>query len=519
MIHSYGKQTWIASKGNLPVKADGLPVFLAGSKSPNVMSGEIVVFNPDTNLTVTAASIPNQSKVVVAVGVGADNEVATTLRFLGDGFDLCKDSIDALVTPPVCGTPQVVDIFFDGTQCKSTYGFNILLDDYVVRSNNPQNDRAIYPFVETNPCGSNCTCTTEASCDELMCKFIDSINGKENSDARSIAIFQNGGNSKQYQPFRAARIWNIDDSIQTFDLTPDSGDCSNCTFVPAITGIKIDGVLTAFTGTTAIVGSDTVTLIGQLPRVVDLMNKALEATGGYAHMSRSINGCCSYCIEVTTCAGAILLDSGSDPDISPASTANAFHTAFVNEATCVTCDSADTEVTPTCGIRLYVDPLTVDCLCDLPPNITPPMNYYRKIEVTSVGDWDCADFYTREVSAQTLDEGFGFYYQDREHYQDNGGIGRGYRMGNTHRGEIGLPDAHSRSTNATTIKCKDSYCVYNIEWSHPKVGRFSNSLTRNNKDLVTVLVPSADSTTKTSWETFLAQLHVIGTCISQDVTC
>ena len=61
--------------------------------------------------------------------------------------------------------------------------------------------------------------------------------------------------------------------------------------------------------------------------------------------------------------------------------------------------------------------------------------------------------------------------------------------------------------------------MYNIEWSHPKVGRFSNSLTRNNKDLVTVLVPSADSTTKTSWETFLAQLHVIGTCISQDVTC
>lgn len=98
MGNSFAKQTYIATKGNLAVKAAGLPVFTAGSKKPNVMSGELVVFNPDTNLTVAAGSIPTETKVVVAVGVGPDNQIANTLRYIGDGINLCEDKVEALVT-------------------------------------------------------------------------------------------------------------------------------------------------------------------------------------------------------------------------------------------------------------------------------------------------------------------------------------------------------------------------------------------------------------------------------------
>lgn len=62
------------------------------------MSGELVVFNPDTNLTVAAGSIPTETKVVVAVGVGPDNQIANTLRYIGDGINLCEDKVEALVT-------------------------------------------------------------------------------------------------------------------------------------------------------------------------------------------------------------------------------------------------------------------------------------------------------------------------------------------------------------------------------------------------------------------------------------
>lgn len=518
MGNSFAKQTYIATKGNLAVKAAGLPVFTAGSKKPNVMSGELVVFNPDTNLTVAAASIPTETKVVVAVGVGPDNQIADTLRYFGDGINLCEDKVEALVTTPVCGTPQVVDVFFDGTKCRKGYGFNVLLDDYMVRSNNPQNDYAMYPFAVINPCGTNCDCNDTESCDKLVCAFVDAVNGKVNDDARSISIFQNKKTGNQYQPFRAARLWNSSASIKKFVLTPDNTECSGCTSVPAITGISIDGDETEFTATTATVDATVVTLVGQLERVIQLINEALAPTGGYAHLSRSINGCCGYTIEITTCADVIEFLSGEDANIEATTETNPF-TTFTTADVCAGCDSGDTVASPTCGMRFYIDPLTVDCLCDFPPNITPPMNYFRTIKVTPTGDWGCGEFYTREASAQVLDEGFGYYYKDREHFQDNGGIGRGYRMSNTHRGEIGLPDQYSRSTNATTIKCKDAYCVYNMLWTRRHDDRFANAVRRTTTENVTVLVPSGDSTTKTSWETFLAQLHTVGTCVTQDITC
>lgn len=514
------RETYIATHGDYAVKAAGEAIFIAGKnrqgRNLNVKAGEIVVFDPTANVTIAAADIPSKEKVVVAVGVGNKGEMATDLRYLGgDGFNLCKDSIEALVTTPVCGTPQVLDVFFDGTKCQAGYAFQILLDDYIVRSNYPQNDRMAFTYNEINPCGSDCSCTTEDSCEELVCKFVDAINKKTTEDdARNLVRFQNRDDSHQYQPFSAAMLYNVEDSIKTFCLTPEDSDCENCSTLPAITGILIGDEETEFVGTT--IGDYTTP--GQLELVVDLINDALAPTGGRAHLVKSIGKCCGYCIEISSCETTIELLSGDDANITGTGS-NAFDNVAANAAVCSSCDSADTQITATCGFRLYAHPLSVKCSCEYPPNDNIPFTYHRSIEVQPLNDWGCQTFYVLESTAQIEPEGFGFFYQDREHYQHNGGVGRDYHYSNTHRGQISLPDQYSRSTNATTIDCEETYCVYNLRWIKSALGKNSNALTRSNTAWTFVLIPYGDDVTKASWETFLAELHTIGTCVTQDITC
>lgn len=521
MIHSYAKQSVVATKGNYPIKGAGVAVFTKGQKSPNVMTGELVVYDPDTGLTIASGSISTQSKVVVAVGVGKEGHIADTLRPIGDGRDLCGDRFEALVTSPVCGSPQVVDVFFDGTQCRKSYGFNLLLDDYVVRSNNPQNDRAIYPVVVTNPCGSECTCD-EASCESLVCKFVDAVNGEGDSDAdvRNIAIFQNRDDSHQYRPFKAVRLWDSATGIQTFELSLTKDACGNCSYLTPITGVTVgEGSPVSFTNTTVTVDGDHYTLVSQLPNLINQLNAVLKPKGGYAYVKKGIGGCCDYCIEISTCEGAVVFTTQSG-SLEAEDAVNPFSEGFTKGAICPSCDASSSTINPTCGFRIYVDPLDVECLCDFPPNDNIPFTYSRTIEITPTGDWECADFFVKEACAQVLDEGFGFYYKDREHFQNNGGIGRNYRYSNTMRGEIGLPDAYSRSAQAAkTVDCHETYCVYNIVWSHDRKEKFSNALQRTNREMSTVLIPAGDTTTKTAWETYLAQLVNIGACTTQDISC
>ncbi len=497
---SFNRLTYLATSGNRPVKAAGEQVYTATGL--NVYAGELAVFNPRTGLTVAAADVLNQERVSIAVGVGQSGHLATSLRFLaGEDFDLCSAKISADVSRPECAVPQVKDVFFDCTKCDETYTLEINLDDSLVRSRYNVNERAKYIYTAATECGGCDDCETTAECATVRDAILDQINFNFSDNPLNLVYFQRRDPSQQYQPFRALPLYNASNSLKEYCFEYDNGTCENCVSIAdGIGGISIDGEVTTFTGT--LVGTDT--LKSQLTNVIDQINAALKAaSAGRAHLTTGLHNCCGACIQLSSDATILLLNNAGGT-ITPSAQSNPFTVAGT---------------TLTCGFRIVVDPITVECLCDWPPNLPVPNYYGRTVEVEKVGNgWVKDNFEVFDAQNQVLPEGFGYFYQDRERYQHNGGSGRDYRYSNRRVGIIGLPDRHSRDSN-TTIVCDEVYCVYNILSTATKNLRFNNAFSVSNTDASWVLIPSGDTTTRTSWETYLDELNKNGLCITSSVTC
>ena len=520
-MSNYNRHTFLATVGNLPVKAAGEKVILDGDDVWNVLGGELLVWDKKRNITLGVADIATATDIAIAVGQGSPGELASDLLHIaGEDINLCKGSLCTKVTKPSCGVPQVLDIFFDCTKCNDVYTIAFHLDDSRIRSQYNFNDKAEYVFTIPTSCCSCADCDPEHNCEEVACAFIDAINGKVQRDPKKITYFQKANLASQYQPFTASRIFNKPNSRKIFCLAPTDTDCKDCAHLPGITGIEIDGVVTPFTYTTK-PGDPTITLHGQMERVVAQANAAIEKVGGGAYLTPGSRPCCPYNITVNTCADVVRFIVAGAP-VEPCEQLNPF-SAQVTESVCKGCGATPTEVNLNCGFSILVDPLEVPCDCKYPPNEAVPNYYGRTLEPSFAGDgWVCHNHYWTVAQEQSLPSGYGYFYQDKAHYgQHNGGTGRNFRYSNRKVGRLGLPDKYSRATNAANlIKCDETYCVYNIESVDRDSTHFrQNAVMHYNTDITQLLVPEKDTQTKSTWEPILAALQARGICCAGDISC
>ena len=526
---TYNRNTILATFGNLPVKAAGEVVILPGDTSQvwNILTGELAVWDRKKNITLGVADIATAKSITISIGQGNPGELAKDLIHIGgDDFDLCKGNICTNVTKPSCGCPQVLDIFFDCTKCNETYTLPLHLDDSKVRSNYGFNEKAEYVYTITTECCSCDNCDPEHNCEELACSFVDAINGKVQKDPKKITYFVKSNLTDQYQPFRAARIFNKPNSRKIFCISPVDSACENCVNLPAILGINIDGVITNFTYTTK-PGDPTITLKGQMQRVVEEINKVLEPIGGSAYRTPGTQSCCPYDITINTCAEKVSivttsLKVGSTAEIAPTLEFNPF-TSQIKESHCKGCGASPEEVNLNCGFSIMVDPVEVPCDCQYPPNARVPNYYGRTIEPSFAGDgWVCNNHFWVESQKQSLPSGFGYFYQDKASFeQHNGGSGRNWRNSNREVGRLCLPDKFSRATNAhNLIKCKETYCVYNILSRDVDSSHFlQNAVHYYNTDMSQILIPEKDDLTKSTWEEILIALQSRNLCCAGDISC
>jgi hypothetical protein len=511
-MSTYNRLSYLGSKGNYAVnngKASGDPIFTGSRTAPfNVMAGEIVVFDPRANGALTDADVATAKHISVAVGVGVKGDVAKELRYLGgETFDLCNFEMKAEAAAPVCSQPQILYTFYDGTTCENAATIMYLLDDHIVRDRYNFNERAKYIFTANPPCTDCGSCTATDNGDAIRDSFVDQINAKKQENPFTLSHFQNRDISHQYQPFRALKLYDGANSLKTFCLSLGDGACEDCIYLGAsgITGIKIDGVETDFTYTNITVGADLQTLPSQIDRVIEQINTALGANG-QAYRSKGIGGCCPYSITISVNPAEISTVAivTEDADVNPCEEVNPFDSTTYSH-----------------GHAVIVDPVTIDCLCDLPPDDVP--NYYgRTLKAEAIGDgWGCNKVETIEKQAQVLPEGFGYFWQDLERYQHRGGSGRDFRNSDRYRGKTYTrPDRFSRTMAApATIDCDVSYCMYSLVTTSGKLNKYSNALKTYNTDGDWVLVPEGDSTTKTSWELYLNAMYERGICNAPNVTC
>lgn len=514
-MSTYNRLSYLGTSGNLTVgngKASGDPIFTGSKTVPyNVLSGELVVFDARANEFLTDSDIASARHISIALGIGSPiGSPAKELRYLGgENFDLCNFEMDAAAAAPVCAQPQILYAFFDGTTCQKAATVIFTLDDHIVRDRYGFNERVPYIFTANPPCTDCNTCSPTDNGNAVRDAFVDAINGKSQDNPFILSRFQLRKLENQYQPFRALKAYNGDASLKTFCLSLEDGTCSECAFVSGITGIIIDGVTTNFTYTTVDPGGEAYlqTLPGQIARVIEEINTAL-GDNGQAYQTKGIGTCCPFSItlsvdtsEITTVS--LITEAGT---VTPCEEVNPFASTSYSH-----------------GFIVIVDPVTVECLCDLPPDDVP--NYYgRTLKGEFVGDgWDCNQTEIVEKQAQVLPEGFGYFWQDLERYQHNGGNGKDFRNSDRYRGKTYIrQDKHSRSiASPVTIDCDKSYCMYSLVVTSRKINRpgFGSALAHYNANGDWVLVPENDDDTKTSWELYLNAMYERGVCNAPNVTC
>lgn len=520
-MSTYNRQSFLATLGNRAVKAGGSPVLITDSEVPyyDVLAGDIVIWDKKENISLSVADIATAKNVAIGVGQGKPGMLATDILHIGgDNFDFCKGSMCVNVTKPSCALPQVVDVFFDGAYKGDTFTIAVHLDDGRVRSLYQFNEKAEYVYtVPTKVCDEDCT--EQAICDELSCKFVDLINGKVQKDPRMITYFRTANLADQYQPFHAVRSFNKAGSRKIFCISAEEGACEHCANLPAITGIKIGGVTTAFTYTT-MPGDATKTLHDHMSRVLEQANLALSATGGSAILTAGTKKCCPYNIMVNTCEDEVVFIVGG-VDLEPCETYNPYVAQVIDKA-CVSCDTEPSSLTLNCGFTLVTDVLKVEGNPLTAPNITTPNYYGRTIDIEFAGDgWKCSNNYVTEFQKQVLPRGLGYFWQDKAHYgQHNGGTARNWRYSNKRVGNIGLPDNASRAVAAhNLIKWEETYCVYNVKSTQTNKTFFNNFVNHSNTDVSYVLIPENDNVTKASFEGYLSALQNRGICCEGEISC
>jgi len=527
-VKRYDAIRHIVTKGNMAPVAAGQPVSVRAGKrrNYNVAEGQLVFYVKEGHTTrtidagsITAADIPN-----LFIGVGHIQDktkgVVDSIRHIGvehiSGCNLEKLDVSA----PRCGTPEVVDFYFDCIDCDHAYTLSVGVDDNRNRSYAPFMKSEAEYFVSTQvDCNSCDNCPQEATCGDLVCDLVDRMNG-------DIAQKFNYPDYKGWErdlPYRAVKLH---DRSLIYCLAPqnDETGCENCYAFDAISKIIVDSVTIDLVGTVDPADS-TQTLRTQLQSVADQINEAFEngpgRHAGHAYITGNSYGkCCPIQLHVNTCDTTFQIrNTADDGNLTPSKEYNPLttHGTLTQDPTCLDCGAQESTTQFECGIRVISAPLSGDCSCYL----EKPLAFYgRKVNIYPSGEgWANKHWKVEKIQKMELPSGFGSWIQYQEYRQPAGGSGRDYSWSNNNEGWLNLPDSRSRVNNAITADCETDYCTYHLTSRYPK----TNVLERRDYGPVFshVHIPADDTVTKTAFENFLVALAALspGCPPVEAVTC
>lgn len=504
----------VVTKGDLAMVAGGQPLFdcpvPGGKVYYKVVPGQLVAYTEEVGSipqTVDAAGLSAVDSSKLNIGVGIDTTgdgAADQIRLIGsDHISGCN--LDNLsVSPPQCGVPEVVDFFYDCTQCNETYSLKVSYDDNMTRSYS----KAFKSAAEVvgsmvTECHSCDDCAPEHNCKEVACGLVDALNNDRDLKIRDKAYpdWKQGRGVKP--PFRAVRLH---ERTVVYCITPTAAatDCEDCNTIPAITEATVNGTTVTLTNNLN-PADNTTTLVSQLEAIAAQIERAFEDEigphSGSAFVTKGTGNCCEIQLHVNTCDATFAIGDGVTPLVA-CTDENPFQT-YTKDPNCVDCTPAPETYTLSCGIRIISDPVEMPCDCYM----NQPQSFWgRIITVEPIGDgWSLGKTKVDKVQKMELPAGMGSMIQWLEYQQMPGGKGRNYRGSSPRQGWFSLPEG--RIKEAPTADCKKTYCSYFLN-SHLGTTSVTNEYRRNNI-LSGVHIPQPDTTTKTDWEAFLTALIAV----------
>lgn len=507
------RENIIASKGNYPVFAEGSAVFSApvvqgGGYTINVLPGQWVFYDAEAGSEavglgpgVTAATV---NKLTIAVGRDLNGNGASDALLKPFGDSLSPWGIySAKAKCPACAIPGIQDALFRCVQAGDSYTLHVQTFDETTDNQYPFNVPAIYTYtvkVEDLNCDG---CTEAEVTDQVVCAFIDQINGVANpSPVNAFGLKRRSGDVSK--SFSASRLWP--NSID-FCLTASSTACDTCKHIQGIKGIRIDSSDHVFTNTLD-PANPTLTLDAQVQHIINQINVILDGSGTAIKVA-PVGNCCDVRIQINSCLTVNNLIGHDDAVVADCGTSTPL-AAIARDITCPTCPAGAAITDVYAGIRLYHNipqPVCDDCY---PPN--PPQGWLSgEIKVFGGKGFDSSSFRSREIQAATVPENLGYEWQWREYVQDTGGSGRDFEPYHDSYGPIGLPNGTERP-NQTTVDCRANYCSYILEHEIPNENNSVSPAKRYARGRTVFLVPSLDTVTIAEFEAIINPFLASTTC-------
>lgn len=519
----------VVTSGNYALATAGVPLFTvvgSGSKKRlvyNVLPGQLVAYTVTggVSLTVDTGSLAASDINGLFIGVGVDTDgdgMTDDIRHIGiEGIAGCNPD-EVSTSSPRCGNPQVMDFYFDCTECDETYSVLVKVDDNETRSFSPWNkSSAEFVGSVTTQCSSCDDCPVEHNCKEVACKLSDSLNGELDLKVAN-RLYPDWKGTGKSRPYFATRLH---ENSYTYCLSPTSADdCTECTDIAALTGVTINGTVYPFKANTR-PGSPLLTMMGQIDGIVAQINEAfiteysegqvgVNPHAGSAYVTGTYQDCCPLQLHINTCDAGFILHGAAAP-IDPTTTSNPFedYGTVDNDMNCIDCGDTVTQKVFPCGIRVIAEQVKGGCDCYM----DKPLAFYgRTIDILPYGEgWRGKPWRKAEVQKMELPAGFGSFIQWLEYQDLPEGRGRRYSRSNVNQGWGNMPESKSRIKNAVTAKCDTSYCSYYLKTISDK--RKLN----NERGEITVHsnihIPSGDAATVAAWEGFFTRL------ISFNPTC
>lgn len=412
-IVTYGNLGFASASGNPPLfTKSGDKLIYA------VAPGQLVAYVKENGTTriVDAAGLDASEIYELYIGVGIDETGegrTTAIRHFGaDDISGCLP-VSISASSPRCGSPNIVDFYFDCTRCDETYSVMVGVDDNDSRSFAPWN-KSMIEFVGTvvTSCSSCDGCDVEHNCREVACKLADALNADTELKIGD-KNYPDWKKSNLPRPFHATRLHPTSKTYCFAPLTEDNA-CVDCTYVSAVAGAKIRDTQYPFVGNLNPTDS-TQTLTAQLWFMADQVNEffkteyGADAHAGSAYTTGSYSGCCPIQMHVNTCDASFTLYDANGATIAPQTTNNPFteYGTVVPTATCVDCDDLSVAATATLtltGLPLNNETITVGARTYTFQDVLTNVNGNIKIGATA------AETITNIVAAINLGTGSGTKY-------------------------------------------------------------------------------------------------------------
>jgi hypothetical protein len=515
-MSSFYRYTNLTTKGNLGLVPAGQDVIspVDGQMYTPFENGRPILYDPKTNKTIGVGGIATAKKIRFGVGYNPNGGLlATEIRHLGSpDIDLCRTSLKVNVQAPQCPVPQIIDFEFDCTFTGKDYMVQFDIDDFMTRSYFAEGQFGPLLYnLRTDVTGCD-TCSEEENCEKLACQLAAKVNGDWIKNYPGTSKL--GLNSAR--PNHGIKVVMKYTNNISFTLAESAVE-NTCGTGCAVKGLKsIDA-----TGIDPLVLQNVVdpsapeqTLVEQLQSVVDQIDVWLTGKGSAA--LKQID-CCSYSIEINSCLTGFVLTYHDDATTSGTSTP-AF-VAFTPSEPCVGCEG-DTEVTYTCGVRVYVYPLDLPCNCKYPDG-NPPSYYGRTVKITAWGDgWDNTSYRVVPVQSQKVPLGTGYQVQQQEKKQSVGGQGFDYSPGMSYsNGNLPLPLNSSAAVQAINAVCEDLYCIWSVVTEEHTPGQAHARLVHNSQTLNFINVPREDLNDVEDVQAVMEALDARGFCSEIDYEC